>query len=135
LVFDNAFAIDTGTNAARVIVLAALLLVVCLSIETVRAHKRETEFYILLALSAAGILVMAGATDLLMLFAGYLLTSVPTYGLAVAVIGCVTSTAMPYLPETAPPSATDVSGRVRDAGRTLSRPECATRCGRFVWSC
>jgi NADH-quinone oxidoreductase subunit N len=82
LVFDNAFAIDTGTNAARVIVLAALLLVVCLSIETVRAHKRETEFYVLLALSAAGILAMAGASDLLMLFAGYLLTSVPTYGLA-----------------------------------------------------
>jgi NADH-quinone oxidoreductase subunit N len=82
LVFDNAFAIDSATNSGRVIVLAALLLVVCLSVETVSAHKRETEFYVLLALSAAGILALVGASDLLMLFAGYLLTSVPTYGLA-----------------------------------------------------
>jgi NADH-quinone oxidoreductase subunit N len=82
MVFDSAFAIDTATNAGRVIVLAALLLVICLSVETVRADKRETEFYVLLALSATGTLAMVGAADLLMLFAGYLLTSIPTYGLA-----------------------------------------------------
>ncbi|MDW5327128.1 NADH-quinone oxidoreductase subunit N [Plantactinospora sp. KLBMP9567] len=81
LVFENAFAIDPATNAGRLIVFAALLLVICLSIDTVQAHKRESEFYVLLALSATGVLALVGANDLLMLFAGYLLTSVPTYGL------------------------------------------------------
>lgn len=81
-VFDNTFATDTATNAGRVMVLAGLLLVICLSIETVRADKRETEFYVLLALSALGTLAMVGAADLLMLFAGYLLTTIPSYGLA-----------------------------------------------------
>jgi NADH-quinone oxidoreductase subunit N len=82
LVFSGAFAIDSATNAGRVIVLAALPLTICLSIETFRGDKRETEFYVLLALSATGTLAMAGAANLLTLFAGYLLTSIPAYALA-----------------------------------------------------
>jgi NADH-quinone oxidoreductase subunit N len=82
LLFDGEFAVDTVSNAGRIIVLAALLLVVGLSVDAVTGHKRETEFWVLLALSAAGTLAMVGATDLLVLFAGYLLASVPAYGLA-----------------------------------------------------
>jgi NADH-quinone oxidoreductase subunit N len=43
---------------------------------------RETEFYVLLLLAALGTIVLAGANDLLLLFAGYLLASVPGYALA-----------------------------------------------------
>ena len=46
------------------------------------AHPRETEFYVLLQLAALGTIVLAGANDLLLLFAGYLLASIPGYALA-----------------------------------------------------
>src|SRR6266568_3293828 len=75
-------ATDFGTSAVRIIVLAALLLIVCLSAGQVTAHPRETEFYVLLQLAALGTIVLAGAGDLLLLFAGYLLASVPGYALA-----------------------------------------------------
>ncbi|MFV0132862.1 NADH-quinone oxidoreductase subunit N [Streptomyces sp. HMX87] len=81
-VFSDAFAVDAATGAGRLIVLGALLLVLAASVETVRGHKRESEYYVLLLLSAAGALAMIGASDLLMLFAGYLLASVPAYALA-----------------------------------------------------
>jgi NADH-quinone oxidoreductase subunit N len=48
----------------------------------VRAHPRESEFYVLLQLAALGTIAMAGANDLLTLFAGYLLASTPGYALA-----------------------------------------------------
>ena len=82
LVFGGSFAVDTATNAGRVIVLAATLLVICLSIETVGAHPREAEFYVLLQLAALGAIMLIGAADLLLLFAGYLLASIPLYALA-----------------------------------------------------
>jgi NADH-quinone oxidoreductase subunit N len=81
-VFAGVFAVDTATGMGRLTVLGALLLVLMMSVETVRDHKRETEYYVLLLLSAAGTLAMIGANDLLMLFAGYLLASIPAYTLA-----------------------------------------------------
>jgi len=81
VVFGTSYAIDTATNAARLTVLAATLLAVCLSIDTVDGHRRETEFYVLLLLAALGTVVLAGANDLLLLFAGFLLASVPLYAL------------------------------------------------------
>lgn len=80
-VFSSSFSIDAATNAGRIIALAALLLVLCLSVDTVAGHARESEFYVLLLLATAGTLAMVGASDLLLLFAGYLLASVPTYAL------------------------------------------------------
>lgn len=82
LVFGTSYAIDTATSTARVIVLAATLLVVCVSLETVAGHKRESEFYVLLQLAALGAILLAGANDLLLLFAAYLLASIPLYALA-----------------------------------------------------
>jgi NADH-quinone oxidoreductase subunit N len=81
-VFSASFAVDAATGAGRLIVLGALLLILATSVETVRGHKRESEYYVLLLLSAAGTLAMIGASDLLTLFAGYLLASVPAYALA-----------------------------------------------------
>ncbi|MET9359090.1 NADH-quinone oxidoreductase subunit N [Streptomyces sp. NPDC006617] len=81
-VFSNQFAVDVVTDAGRLIVLGALLLVIGMSVETVRGHKRETEYWVLLLLTGAGTLALLGANDLLMLFAAYLLASIPAYALA-----------------------------------------------------
>ena len=80
--FGASYAIDTATDAVRVVVAAATLAVICLSGDAMRDHMRETEFYVLLLLAALGTIVLAGADDLLLLFAGYLLASVPGYALA-----------------------------------------------------
>ncbi len=82
MVFGGSYAVDTATNAGRIIVLAATLLVLCLAIDTVDAHARETEFYVLMLLGALGTIILTGASDLLLLFAGYLLASIPLYALA-----------------------------------------------------
>ena len=80
-VFGGSYAIDPATNAARIIILAATLLVICLSVDTVGGHRHETEFYVLVLLASAGAAALVGADDLLTLFAAYLLASVPSYGL------------------------------------------------------
>jgi NADH-quinone oxidoreductase subunit N len=81
-VFGGAYAIDIGTNTARLVVLAATLLAIGLAVDTVNALARETEFYVLLTLGALGTLALAGANDLMVLAAGYLLASIPLYALA-----------------------------------------------------
>jgi NADH-quinone oxidoreductase subunit N len=80
--FGTSYAVDVATDTVRVVVAAATLLVIGLSAEAMRAHPRETEFYVLLQLAALGTIMLAGANDLLLLFAGYLLASVPGYALA-----------------------------------------------------
>ncbi|MGH3990870.1 MAG: hypothetical protein ACRDSN_00225 [Pseudonocardiaceae bacterium] len=62
LVFGGSYAVDTATNAVRIIVLAATLLVICLSIETVGGHRRETEFSVLLLLGALGAIMLVHRT-------------------------------------------------------------------------
>ncbi len=80
--FGTSYAVDVATNAVRIVVLVATLLVICLSVDTIDGHPRETEFYVLLQLAALGTIMLAGANDLLLAFAGYLLASVPGYALA-----------------------------------------------------
>lgn len=95
--FGTSYAIDTATGNVRIIVLAATLLIIGPSASRVASHPRETEFYVLLQLAALGTIVLAGAADLLLLFAGYLLTSVPGYALAgFAKDGPGTEAAMKY---------------------------------------
>ncbi|WP_262705088.1 MULTISPECIES: NADH-quinone oxidoreductase subunit N [Streptomyces] len=81
-VFSDAFAVDVATDMGRLIVLAALLLIIGMSVEPVRGHQRETEYWVLLLMTGAGTLTLIGANDLLMLFAAYLLASIPAYALA-----------------------------------------------------
>lgn len=81
MVFGDIYAVDIGTNITRVVVIAATLLVLCLSIETENGDRRETEYYTLLLLAAVGAVALAGASDLMLLVAAYLVASVPMYAL------------------------------------------------------
>ncbi|MFE0677664.1 NADH-quinone oxidoreductase subunit N [Streptomyces sp. NPDC058867] len=80
--FGDSFALDTLTATSRIVILSATLLVLALAMPRMHADRREAEFYVLLQLASAGALMMAGAQDLLLLAAGYLLASVPAYALA-----------------------------------------------------
>ncbi|MFD8352469.1 NADH-quinone oxidoreductase subunit N [Streptomyces coelicoflavus] len=80
--FGESFAIDPVTATSRIVILGGTLLVLALAMPRLYADPRETEFYVLLQLAAVGALVLAGAQDLLLLAAGYLLASVPAYALA-----------------------------------------------------
>ncbi|MCE3555463.1 NADH-quinone oxidoreductase subunit N [Pseudonocardia sp. RS11V-5] len=77
----GSYAIDPTTNATRLIVLVATLLAVGASVDAARGQRRETEYWVLLLLGALGSVLMAGATDLLLLFAAFLLASIPLYAL------------------------------------------------------
>lgn len=81
-VFEQTYALDVATSAARIIVPAAALLVIALSRSRVAGTVRETEFAVLVLLASLGAVVLAGASDLLVLAVGYLLASIPLYGLA-----------------------------------------------------
>lgn len=78
-VFEGSYAVDTATNATRVVVLVSVLLV--LAMARIGDHARETEFVVLLLLAALGTVLLAGANDILLLAAAYLLASVPLYAL------------------------------------------------------
>jgi NADH-quinone oxidoreductase subunit N len=80
-VFERSYAIDRVLGAGRLVALVALLLTMLLSYEHVRGAKREAELFVLLALGALGAVAMAGANDLLVLMAAYLVASVPLYAL------------------------------------------------------
>ncbi|MBY0291268.1 MAG: NADH-quinone oxidoreductase subunit N [Mycobacteriaceae bacterium] len=85
--FDATFSVDTATGVARVIVSLGTLLVVLVAGEEIGGSARESETYALLLFSTAGVLVLAGADDLLVLATGYLLAGIPLY----ALIGMVRS--------------------------------------------
>lgn len=80
-VFEGTYAVDTATNAARAVVLVSVLLVLGVASAEIRDHARESEFVVLLLLGSLGAVMLAGANDLLLLAAAYLLASVPLYAL------------------------------------------------------
>lgn len=80
-VFDATYSLGTATNAARLAVLASVLLALVMSTDEGRGHPRESEFVVLLLLTGLGAVLLAGANDLLLLAAAYLLASVPLYSL------------------------------------------------------
>ncbi|MFE3581323.1 NADH-quinone oxidoreductase subunit N [Streptomyces vinaceus] len=128
-VFSRAFAVDTATNLGRLTVLGALLLVIAMSMETVRGHKHEAEYYVLLLLTSTGTLAIIGANDLLMLFAGYLLASIPAYALAgFAKEAPGTESALKYYLMGALLGVTMLAGiaLLYGAGRTTRYPELRT---------
>jgi NADH-quinone oxidoreductase subunit N len=81
-VFGGSYAIDVATNAVRLVVLVAVLLTLGLAAGEIRGHRRESEFVVLVLLGALGTIVLTGANDLMLLYAGYLLASIPLYALA-----------------------------------------------------
>jgi NADH-quinone oxidoreductase subunit N len=81
-VYDHSYAIDTATTTARVVVPAAALLIITLATGRVAGDRRQSEFYVLVLLASLGAVLLAGASDLLVLAIGYLLATIPLYGLA-----------------------------------------------------
>lgn len=76
-----AFTIDTATGVARILVCLGTLAVLALASDGIAGSPRESETYALLLFSATGTLVLAGAHDLLVVVVGFLLASIPFYGL------------------------------------------------------
>lgn len=80
-VFDGSYAVDTGTSVARLIVAASAFLIIILGSDEVKGADHESEQYALILLGSLGAVVLAGASDLLILIVGFLLASVPLYAL------------------------------------------------------
>ncbi|GAB3217946.1 F(420)H(2) dehydrogenase subunit N [Mycolicibacterium hippocampi] len=79
--FDGTFAVDTPTGVARIVVAVGALLVLAVAGDEIAGSPRESETYALLLFATSGVLVLAGAADLMVLAAGYLLASIPLYAL------------------------------------------------------
>ncbi|HVB14253.1 MAG TPA: NADH-quinone oxidoreductase subunit N [Candidatus Dormibacteraeota bacterium] len=83
LIFDGAFADDRFSLFSDFVVLATALAVVVLSPGYLRRRgMEEGEYYILLLASVSGMLVLDGATNLIVIFLGIELLSIPLYVLA-----------------------------------------------------
>jgi len=96
-IFDGVYNVDMATSIARVVAAAATLLLLAIAATELSGHPRETELYTLLLLGTLGTVVLAGADDLLLLVAAYLLASTPLYGLAaLAKDGSGTESALKY---------------------------------------
>lgn len=81
MVFEHSYALDAATTVARVVAPLACLAVLWLGAGELARTTREAETYTLLLLGTAGTVVLAGASDLAVLAAGYLLASIPVYAL------------------------------------------------------
>ena len=81
MVFEAIFAADVGSGFGRIIIALATIFVIVLGIEELSGTHRESETYALLLLAALGAMLLSGASDLLILVTGYLLTSIPLYAL------------------------------------------------------
>lgn len=79
--FEGTFAVDTATGVARIAAALAALLILALATDEIAGSPRESETYALVLFSTTGTFVLAGADDLLVLAAGFLLASIPMYGL------------------------------------------------------
>ncbi|MFC0005560.1 NADH-quinone oxidoreductase subunit N [Micromonospora siamensis] len=81
-VYGHSYALDAATATARLLIPVAALLVVGIAAGRIAGNRRETEFYVLTLLGTLGAVLLAGASDLLLLAVAYLLSSVPLSGLA-----------------------------------------------------
>ena len=80
-VFSATVVIDTASGVLRLVVGLCLLGVLVLAGEEIAGHARESEVYVLVLLGGAGVLVVGETTDLAVLVVGFLLASIPLYGL------------------------------------------------------
>ena len=80
--FSGTFALDGTTAVARLLILGLTALCIGLAPRWLATDRRHGEFYAMLLFSALGAMMMAGATDLMQLVMGILLSSVTGYVLA-----------------------------------------------------
>lgn len=81
MAMEGTFIVDVTTGVARIVAAAGVLVVLALASDEVGGSPRESETYALVLFATAGTLVLAGAGDLLVLLVGFLLASIPLYGL------------------------------------------------------
>lgn len=81
LAFHGTFTADTGTGVARVVVAVVVLLLLGVATDELAGSPRESETYALLLFASTGAVLLAGASDLLVLAVAFLLASIPLYGL------------------------------------------------------
>lgn len=79
--FKGSFAADATTAIARIVAALGALLVLAVAGDEIGGSDRESETYALILFATTGVLVLAGAADLLVLATGYLLASIPVYAL------------------------------------------------------
>lgn len=79
--FDGTFAVDHITAIVRIVAAVGALLVVAVAGGEIAGSDRESETYALLLFSTTGVVILAGADDMLVLATAYLLASIPLYGL------------------------------------------------------
>lgn len=78
---EGTFTVDTATGVARIVAALGTLVVLALASDEIAGSPRESETYALLLFATTGTLVLAGADDLLVVAVGFLLASIPLYGL------------------------------------------------------
>jgi len=78
---EGTFTIDAVTGVARIAAALGTLVVLALASDEIAGSARESETYALLLFSTTGTLVLASADDLLVVAVGFLLASIPLYGL------------------------------------------------------
>lgn len=79
--FDGTFVVDTATGIARVAASLGAILVLAVAGDEIAGAARESEFYALVCFATTGVVVLAGAQDLLVLAPAFLLASIPLYAL------------------------------------------------------
>ncbi|HSE07848.1 MAG TPA: proton-conducting transporter membrane subunit [Nocardioidaceae bacterium] len=79
--FEGTLTVDVATGVARIAAALGTLVVLALASDEISGSPRESETYALLLFATTGALVLAGADDLLVVVVGFLLASIPLYGL------------------------------------------------------
>lgn len=81
MAMEGTFAVDVTTGVARIVAALGALVVLVLASEEIDGSPRESETYALMLFATTGTLILAGADDLLVVAVGFLLASIPLYGL------------------------------------------------------
>ncbi len=80
LVFSNMFVLDGYSNFFKVIFYMNLILTICISIKYMQIEKSSFgEYYALLLFATSGMMIMASAADLIVLYLGLELMALSTY--------------------------------------------------------
>ncbi|MEW5424882.1 NADH-quinone oxidoreductase subunit N [Amorphus sp. 3PC139-8] len=82
LTFSGVWALDGASTWARLMILATTAVALGLSPDWVKTDRRHGEFYAVLLFSCLGAMALAGASDLMQVVMGALLSSVTGYTLA-----------------------------------------------------
>ena len=81
MAMEGTFTVDVTTGVARIVAALGTIIVLALASDEIDGSPRESETYALMLFATTGTLILAGADDLLVVAVGFLLASIPLYGL------------------------------------------------------